>query len=53
MLELLKDIDNELFRYLNGIHSPLWDVIMGYITGKLTWIPLYLATLILIPLQKR
>jgi len=42
MIESLSDIDTKLFLFLNGINSPFWDIVMWQISGKLTWIPLYL-----------
>ena len=45
-MELLEQIDQNLFLFLNGIHSPFWDTIMYWISYKFTWIPLYLAALI-------
>ncbi len=44
-MEFLKQIDQELFLFLNGIHSPFWDIVMYWISYKFTWIPLYLTTL--------
>lgn len=41
MLEILKNIDTQLFVFLNGIHSPAWDKIMWWITGTNSWIPMY------------
>lgn len=43
MMENLIQLDYRLFLYLNDINSPLWDSIMIFITGKFTWIPLYLG----------
>ena len=45
-MEFLEQIDQQLFIFLNGFHSPFWDTIMYWISYKFTWIPLYLATLI-------
>ena len=42
MLSQLEQLDQQLFLWLNGHHSPFWDPIWGAITGKLTFIPLYL-----------
>ena len=42
MLDYLLDTDIDLFLYLNSFHSDFWDVIMYYVSGKTTWIPLYL-----------
>jgi len=41
MLEFLNDIDTQIFIFLNGIHSPAWDQIMWWISGKYEWLPLY------------
>ncbi len=46
MLEFLTDLDTRIFLFINGIHSEGFDSIMALISGKLTWIPLYLALLI-------
>lgn len=45
MLETLNTWDTNLFLFLNGLHSPFWDRVMWVITGKLTWLPLYLFML--------
>lgn len=45
-MDFLEHIDQQLFLFLNEIHSPFWDTIMYWISYKFTWIPLYLATLI-------
>jgi undecaprenyl-diphosphatase len=42
MVEQLEKLDQELFVYLNGQHSPFWDVIMVYTSNKYFWIPFYL-----------
>lgn len=43
MLESLIHIDQELFLRLNAWHSDFFDPIMWIISGKYTFIPLYLA----------
>jgi undecaprenyl-diphosphatase len=43
MIEILNQLDVKIFLCLNAIHSPLWDNVMWLISGKLIWIPLYLA----------
>jgi undecaprenyl-diphosphatase len=48
MLESLKSIDQSLFLFLNGLHSPFFDVVFSYGTNSLTWLPLYLLLLYLI-----
>jgi len=44
----LIQLDIDIFTYLNGFHNPFWDVVMHYISAKLTWLPLYLAALVYI-----
>jgi hypothetical protein len=41
MLEKLLNLDSQLFLLLNSYHSPVWDKIMWFISGKYEWIPLY------------
>lgn len=41
MLSTLNEFDRELFLFLNGFHSETFDGIMVFISGKLSWIPLY------------
>jgi len=41
MLEQLSTIDTRLFLFLNGHHSPFWDNVMWYFSGKYTWVWLY------------
>jgi undecaprenyl-diphosphatase len=42
---MLERIDQQLFLFLNSIHSPFWDQVMYIISAKVTWIPLYIAIL--------
>jgi undecaprenyl-diphosphatase len=42
MLDTLLKWDSQLFLFLNGLHSPFWDPIMLFASGKLSWVPLYL-----------
>jgi undecaprenyl-diphosphatase len=46
MIEFLDKIDQQLFLFLNGIHSPVWDGIMWWISGKTSWIFLYVIILL-------
>ena len=46
MLEIIQNLDTQLFLFLNGIHSEFWDPIMIFFSGKLTWLPLYLAIVV-------
>lgn len=39
----LVQYDQELFLWLNGIHTPWVDTLMYWITYKFTWIPMYLV----------
>jgi len=43
MLDKLLQLDTSLFLWLNGFHSPFWDDIMWFISGKIEWVPLYLV----------
>jgi undecaprenyl-diphosphatase len=36
------ELDRNLLLYFNSLHSPFWDSVMWFITGKVEWIPLYL-----------
>lgn len=42
MLETLQHIDEQLLLWFNGYHTPLLDSTMLLISGKVTWVPLYL-----------
>lgn len=42
MLEKLIALDTKLFLFLNGLHSPFWDDIMCFLSGKTEWVPLYI-----------
>ena len=42
MIEWLESIDREIVLAVNGMHSPFLDELMWLISGRLTWIPLYL-----------
>lgn len=48
MIDYLVKLDTELFLYLNSLHSPFWDGIMLFASGKLTWFPLYLLLIFFI-----
>ena len=43
---MFERLDQQLFLFLNGLHSPFFDQVMYAISGKVIWIPLYLAILI-------
>ncbi len=42
MLNFLQSLDEKIFLFLNGIHSPFFDVIMFWASGNKSWLPLYL-----------
>jgi undecaprenyl-diphosphatase len=46
MLEYLKEIDLEILLLINSWHTPFLDKCMLVITGRNTWIPLYLFIII-------
>lgn len=48
MLETLKQLDQDIFLYLNGIHNPFWDELMYQASGRFIWIPLYIFIVYLI-----
>lgn len=48
MIEFIRNIDTQLFLYLNSYHNSFFDVVMHWITNRYFWIPVYLFLLILI-----
>lgn len=42
MIEFLNQLDTGIFLFLNSLHSPFWDKLMWFISGRMEWIPLYL-----------
>ena len=53
MIEKLDHIDRQLFVFLNGLHSPVMDTVMSWLTMGLLWLPLYLLILYLVIRQYR
>lgn len=51
MIEYIKDIDTQIFVYLNSKHNQFWDVIMYWFTNKFFWIPFYALLLLLVVRQ--
>jgi undecaprenyl-diphosphatase len=47
-IEMLHSIDNNILLFINGKNSPFLDQVMFLISGRFTWIPLYLLLAILI-----
>ncbi|WPP52602.1 phosphatase PAP2 family protein [Catalinimonas niigatensis] len=48
MLEKLEELDQQLFLFLNSLHSEWLDVLMYWITYKYTWYPVYVLLIILV-----
>lgn len=48
MLETLQTIDIKLLLLVNASHTPFWDDIMWFASGKWTWIPFYLMLIALL-----
>lgn len=48
MIELLLELDKQLFLFLNGLHNDFFDWLMHYISYKYTWVPLYAFLLVLV-----
>jgi undecaprenyl-diphosphatase len=43
---MLEHLDQHIFLFLNSLHSPFMDQVMYTISGRVIWIPLYLAILV-------
>lgn len=43
---MIEHLDQQLFLYLNSLNSPFMDQVMHAISGRIIWVPLYLAILI-------
>ncbi|MFH1121756.1 MAG: phosphatase PAP2 family protein [Bacteroidota bacterium] len=41
MIDTLISYDQQLFLFLNGMHTPFLDFVMFWLSDKLIWIPLY------------
>ena len=53
MFHWLLEFDKQAFLYFNSIHSPEWDNIMAWVSGKTSWIPLYIFLLLIIIYRER
>jgi undecaprenyl-diphosphatase len=42
MIKFLNQLDTGIFLFLNSLHSPFWDKVMWFVSGRIEWIPLYL-----------
>ncbi len=47
-VDFLKGIDTDILLFINGKNSPVLDQVMYLISGRFTWIPLYLILAIMI-----
>ncbi len=50
---MIERYDQQLLLLINSHNSPFWDNIMYAISGKLIWVPLYLAILMVLWLRYR
>ncbi len=48
---MLEKFDQDIFLFLNSINSPFWDKFMLMVSGRLTWVPLYIFVLVLIAVK--
>lgn len=46
-LDFLISLDKQLFLAINGLHSPLFDNVMFWLSQKLIWAPLYALLLLM------
>lgn len=49
----LLELDRQAFLAINGWNSPVFDGIMWWVSGKVTWWPFYLAVLLFLGWKKR
>jgi len=49
----IEQLDQQLFLFLNSLNSPFFDQVMHAISGKLIWVPLYLAILIYLGIKNK
>ena len=47
-MSFLIHLDQQLFLFINGIHSDSWDVVMYWLSDKWIWAPLYAILLFLL-----
>lgn len=41
MISTLKNIDTQVFLYLNGLHNASCDFVMFWVSNKIIWVPFY------------
>jgi undecaprenyl-diphosphatase len=50
---MLIHLDQQLLLFLNSLNSPFFDRLMWIISGRLTWVPLYLTILTVLTIRYR
>jgi undecaprenyl-diphosphatase len=48
---MLERFDQQLFLFINSSNSPFFDQVMHAISGRLIWVPLYLAILVFLGIK--
>jgi undecaprenyl-diphosphatase len=48
---MIERLDQQLLLFLNSMHSPFCDQVMHAISGRIIWVPLYLAILIYVGIK--
>jgi undecaprenyl-diphosphatase len=52
-MNMVEQLDHQLFLFLNSANSPFWDKIMYFLSEVFVWIPLYLAILLYLAKEYR
>lgn len=47
MIEYLESIDIAIVQLVNGWNTPFWDEVMWIVSGRITWVPLYILLIVL------
>ncbi len=53
MLNWLQNLDQSIFLFINGHHSLLFDNLMWFASGRLSWLPLYLLLIVLLAVRQK
>lgn len=53
MLDWLQYLDEKIFLYINGHNTLLFDNMMYWVSGKLSWLPLYLLLIVLLAFRQK
>jgi undecaprenyl-diphosphatase len=48
---MFERLDQQLFLFINSLNSPFFDQVMHTLSGKLIWVPLYLAILVFLGIK--